>query len=108
MRQKKTGQGRYPGASVEERVRAMLAAHCGKPAEAVDMTKPLSAPPLRMNPIDLAETMMTLEEEFRITIADDVIEKRIRFEQAVTKLTPADLITIVNESQANPPRETKK
>ncbi|HZZ80716.1 MAG TPA: hypothetical protein VFE62_19595, partial [Gemmataceae bacterium] len=78
--------------------------------EQIDMGKPLSAPPLGMKRIDLADVIGTLEEEYRMAISDHAIEGRAGtgFEQAVTKLTPADLVFLVNTSKGNPPRKPMK
>lgn len=88
-------------------VRKTIAAQLKSTPEAIQMNVPFREQ--KADDLDLVEMIMTLEEQFEVTIPDNIIEKYAggKVGQDWSKLTPNQLVKIVEECKANPSKRRK-
>jgi acyl carrier protein len=95
-------QNRDNATNVAKIVRDVVAERFKIKPQDIDMTKPLSDPPLKADELDLVQIVITLEERFQVEFPDNIVEKHggAKLGDRACKLSPLLLVRIAEESKA--------
>ncbi len=102
----KTQSGPDPA---ETRVRAVISELFKVDPSAIPMDKPISAPPLKADDLDLVELVMVLEERHGVTISDAAVERYAgKLGKEPIRITPNQLVSLVREAPKGQRPKRKK